>query len=197
MHIFKSEQELNDRFTMLDDLTTKASYYDDMLTISSNTFALTGDEQWRERYNHYNHYNQMIRTLLKDTSSNDSFISSLIDNLDKANNVLMEIERDSLLLSTRGKKKEALALLASKSYKNHKKIYLSAMSEAKSLLNRSNSALIHQNSMQTGSLLALIFLSFVVIFSIWYYFKHYINQVENKIQLLTRLDQLSGLLNRK
>lgn len=101
-------------------------YFDEVLTISARMGALTGEKSWEERYNEY--------VPLLDKSINDvlaespaAFDGSNAKETQKANELLIQYEKEAFQAINLGDKKKAKKILFSPEYQKQKDIYSNSM----------------------------------------------------------------------
>lgn len=105
----------------------KIIYLDEVLTMSSQMYAATGDNKWKSRYELWETQLDIdIQESLK--LDHHTYIIERVKTADVANQKLVKIESQSFTLVEQGKKEAAQALLSSKAYETEK-IKLSASLE--------------------------------------------------------------------
>ena len=103
--------------------------YDEMLTMSASMAATTGDSSWIDRYKRVEPLlNEAIENAVN-YASNDA-IRFLIGSTDKANSVLVDMERASFEHVRNGDLESAWKILSSDEYKHQKEIYAKGIGKA-------------------------------------------------------------------
>jgi len=102
-------------------------YYDEVLAQSARNYAFTGDKKWKIRYETIE---PLSDKLLKDAiRAADDATRQFFVTLDGANAALVSMERRSIGLVSRGKKKEALGLLDGAEYDEQRKVLAGGLSD--------------------------------------------------------------------
>ena len=96
-------------------------YYDEILTQSARNFAFTGDPIWKDRY--YETVVLLDDEISRAISSGDEIDASFFDNVEFANQKLIELETQSLFAAVNGDSESAIQILESDEYSNYKTIY--------------------------------------------------------------------------
>ena len=100
----------------------KVMYYDEVLTMSARMTAFTGDIQWLQRYDEFDKKLEDELNLIHILSPN--FISEQeAFKTEEANRMLVQMERNAMLLATKNRRQEGTKILFSKEYENYKSIY--------------------------------------------------------------------------
>jgi methyl-accepting chemotaxis protein PixJ len=123
-NVWNSSQKLNitvERQNKLQDLSSKSIYHDEVLTMSANMFASSGQPMWGKRYK------DLIPESTKVTAELFKNISSSVkDNYLKINasiEQLISMEDRAFKLVKENKLTDAAAILQSEEYSREKKIY--------------------------------------------------------------------------
>lgn len=124
----------SDLFTNLKDLETAAhlnnlatyiKYYDEVLTQAARNYAFTGDEKWRDSYKVSEpELDRLIMNALESGSDSERIFFQEIQD---ANVELVELEYESIRLTMNGKRNDAIAILESSDYWDHKNTYRTAL----------------------------------------------------------------------
>lgn len=102
-------------------------YYDEVLAQSARNYAFTGDKKWEIRYDTIE---PLSDKLLKDAiRAADEATRPFFVTLDVANTALVAMERRSIVLVNRGKKKEALNLLDGMEYDEQRRLLAGGLSD--------------------------------------------------------------------
>lgn len=110
----------------IQSLRTQVIYNDEVLTNSATMMALTGDTAWIDRYN-------KAEIILSKTLDKiylflpKEVAKKTVQVTDKANDLLVNLEKKSFVLAKQNKNQEAFELLNSKEYKDNKKFYTKGM----------------------------------------------------------------------
>jgi len=103
-------------------------HLDEVLTMSANMAAVTGDPQWEKRYRRYEpQLEAAIRTLHK--LAPETFDSTAAKQTDEANVKLVEMENRVFELVGNGRLDEAQAILAGDEYCRQKELYRDGMQQ--------------------------------------------------------------------
>jgi methyl-accepting chemotaxis protein PixJ len=104
------------------DMNSKLTYLDEVLTMSARMFSSTGQSIWEKRYNdNAPEIDKILAELTKNTTPSPQ--------LDAANKKLLGIEDRAFKLAKQAKLKEASALLSSPEYQQNKDIYAAEVSK--------------------------------------------------------------------
>ena len=110
------EQQAN-----LQDLSSKVIYLDEVLTMSANMLASSGQPKWEQRYNEYvPELDKVTAKLFKDIPPS---VRDAYHQIDDSNKQLIALEDRAFKLAKQQKLTEAAALLQSDEYSKQKKIY--------------------------------------------------------------------------
>jgi signal transduction histidine kinase len=96
-------------------------YYDEVLTQSARNYAFTHDKKWEQRYK--NVEPKLDRAIKEALDKGEEKDRELFSKVDKANRALVEMEYKSIELINKGQTKEAVKILESSRYWDHKRIY--------------------------------------------------------------------------
>ena len=111
--------------TNLDRHAQNIRYYDEVLTQSARNFAFTQNTIWAERYDE--------TVLLLDTEiqmaldNGDSIDQSFFEDVDFANQKLIELETNAFFFARNGDPEKAVSILESSEYANYKTVYTKAL----------------------------------------------------------------------
>jgi K+-sensing histidine kinase KdpD len=104
-------------------------HLDEVLTMSANMAATTGDMQWEDRYRRAEtKLDAAIKKLIEISSVIES-ADGLANTINTANLELVEMENEAFELTRKGNNQAAMALLRSGEYEKHKTIYIQAMQQ--------------------------------------------------------------------
>lgn len=163
----KSSYELlTDQEIKLKQLSASILYLDEVLTMSTNMSALTGDPKWQKRYEQY--VSQLNKTIegVYILLPEECGISSNLK-IDSANKVLISLEEKAFIEIEQGNLKNAQAILKGNAYNEQKKNYSVGI---KSLLSAINESIL-KKSTQFDNQIRIVFsglaISFVCLFLIW------------------------------
>ena len=176
--------------------------YDEVLTMSASMAARTGDARWIERFNKYEPLLlQAIEQALN--AANGEAIRNAISYTERANGVLIGMEKNSFELVKQGDLQAAWKIISSEEYKQQKKIYAQGIKDATEALR--NETALHIESTHsrlfynlTGSVIA-----FAVMILIWLIVWNMVKswqtiqlKHQKKLNDLATHDELTGLPNR-
>lgn len=130
MYFSNSRLELLKKSIRFEALNGEIQKLDEVLTMSANMAAATGDLQWEARYN------QFAPTLVQAIESlNAEFPEFTIgEETQRANEELVKMERESFELVKQDYLQPAKTILASKRYSENKAIYIAGMDKARKSL---------------------------------------------------------------
>lgn len=107
---------------------TAIIHLDEVLTMSANMAAATGDKKWDARYReNAPKLDKAIASVIKRYP--EDYVSAGAEEINAANHILVEMELEALDLVKQGKRKQAQALLESERYAKYKGIYAKGMKE--------------------------------------------------------------------
>ncbi|MCY7368183.1 MAG: methyl-accepting chemotaxis protein [Chamaesiphon sp.] len=105
----------------LQDLSSKVIYLDEVLTMSANMLASSGQPKWEKRYNDYvPELDKVTAKLFKDIPIS---VRGAYHQIDDSNKQLIALEDQAFKLAKAQKLVEAAALLQSEKYSQQKQIY--------------------------------------------------------------------------
>ncbi|WP_373545734.1 methyl-accepting chemotaxis protein [Chamaesiphon sp.] len=105
----------------LQDLSSKVIYLDEVLTMSANMLASSGQPKWEQRYNEYvPELDKVTAKLFKDIPPS---VRDAYHQIDDSNKQLIALEDRAFKLAKQRKLTEAAALLQSEEYSQQKRIY--------------------------------------------------------------------------
>ncbi len=134
----KVEQSLtkieNDIFINLQDVKTAShlnnlaihmKYYDEVLTQAARNYAFTGNEKWSNLY--FDTEPELDRIIKEAISIGDEQESLIFTNIGDVNSALVDLEHKAIQLRMEGKTEQAITLLESQEYWQHKDMYKSTL----------------------------------------------------------------------
>ena len=144
----------NFRYGITDDfqlqqLNNQIHYYDEVLTMSAQMAASTGDLDWKERYD--KNEPLLIDSIEKATELAPTAYAPYATQIDEANLRLIDMEIEAFDLVGLGEPEQALEILFSEPYKVQKAIYSSGLQQWSDLLSEQ----ISTNLNKYGDVLAL------------------------------------------
>ena len=181
------EESLNET-AWLQEARGQILYYDEVLTNSARMMALTSDNKWSKRYNKSEQkLSEVIRKVAKNIPPD--FLEKSLMLTDQANNVLVEIEKESFQLSRKGLNIKAYNLLTSERYTKQKAKYKKGMENLVKEILFLDSVLKKRKARQDTffSFLRTFVLLAVIGFWVWFYRKE-------KIKDLKRIKNMKNLL---
>lgn len=119
----------NNHFTLqkLQTLTTNMALYDEILTASVLSYAVSGEQKWLARYQQYKpQLEKVIEQLLDQNQSADPDLSQ-ISYLHRVNDALFALEEQAIELTNRNKTQQALLILTGREYSQNKVEYNAAL----------------------------------------------------------------------
>jgi len=135
--------------------------YDEVLTMSANMAAQTGDRAWIDRYNRANDaLNKSLATA--QSLARDTQVAVVLHTM-TANDALVAMEMQSFAAVERGDLEGARAILASAEYAKQKAAYAKAITQGRAAYNADIAALTAQLRWLLFSQLALTLLTLVII----------------------------------
>lgn len=110
------------------ELYTTIRHLDEVLTMSAHMAAATGDVRWEDRYLHYE---PILNSAIKETIRlyPDEYAHAGARQIDDANQMLVDMERQVLTLARDGKHAAAASIINSKEYYEQKNIYADGMQQ--------------------------------------------------------------------
>ena len=151
----------------LESLKDKIGYLDEKLTTSARMAAMTGDQQWENRYKQYE--------LQLDSTINEAkriapnvFIFEGAALIDSANINLVKMEYEAFGLLQEGDAEAAKTLLFSVQYENEKKVYEGGLEKISNGLNYLAQLSAEQNIKELRWQLILIFISIIILLFVWW-----------------------------
>ncbi|MBW8015022.1 MAG: PAS domain S-box protein [Planctomycetes bacterium] len=107
-------------------LRDKIIHFDEVLTMSANMAAATGDKQWEKRYRQFEpKLDAAIKSLEK--LAGETFDSKSAVQTDKANVKLVEMENQVFKLVGQGRLDQAQAIISGNDYRRQKELYSDGM----------------------------------------------------------------------
>lgn len=122
--IKKTTEEINTE-NKLEKTAQLIRYDDEVLTQSARNYAYTGDSIWKKRYEEYAPI--LDKRIAEAKELGDEAEVEFFNEIDQANQKLIELEENSFLLVENDKLNEAQAILDSKEYQDQKNIYKNAL----------------------------------------------------------------------
>ena len=119
-------KQAEDQHVKLIELSGKITHFDEVLTMSANMAAATGEPKWESRYRKYESYLSAALFKARKTIP-EAFIGKAISQTDAANDKLVAIENEVFDLVRSDELVKAAALLNSDEYKEQKQIYSEGM----------------------------------------------------------------------
>jgi PAS domain S-box-containing protein len=117
---------VHERAFKVEDLRDQIVYSDEVLTMSANMAAATGDPRWEMRYREFEPKLDTAIKRLRDLVP-EKFDSKAAAQTDQANIKLVEMENRVFEMVARGRGDEAQRLLAGDQYRRQKKLYSDGM----------------------------------------------------------------------
>lgn len=112
----------------LQHLSDRATYLDEVLTMSARMNAATGDRTWEQRYHQFV---PQLDTVIQESMSlaPEAYTQDNTKQIDRANQALIALEERSFQLVQQNQQQAALLLLASADYKTQKQIYATGVAQ--------------------------------------------------------------------
>ena len=103
-------------------LAKDISYLDEVLTMSARTYVFTGEAEWKQRYTDH------VPILDQVFAESFSYVGTetqkqFLDQTDRANKKLIELEEQSMRLAEQGRTREAAEILFGETFKENKRLY--------------------------------------------------------------------------
>ena len=176
--------------------------YDEVLTMSASMAARTGDARWIERFNEYEPLlMQAIEQALN--AANGKAISNAISSTERANSVLIQMEKKSFDLVKQGDLQAAWKIISSEEYKTQKKIYAKGIKDATDALRNETAQYIESSHSRLFYNLIGSIIAFAVMVLIWLIVWNMVKnwqtiqlKHQKKLNDLATHDELTGLPNR-
>ncbi|WP_295617818.1 methyl-accepting chemotaxis protein [Chamaesiphon sp. GL140_3_metabinner_50] len=152
-----------ERQTELQDLSSKVIYLDEVLTMSANMRASSGQIKWEQRYNdRVPELDKVTGELFKDIPPS---VLGAYRQIDDSNKALIAMETQSFQLAKEQKLAEAAAVLQSAEYSNQKKIYSQGVQTVIASVKAEANARLQSQQLALNSsiVLALVSLGLLVI----------------------------------
>jgi len=111
----------------LDSKAQQIRYLDEVLTQSARNYALTGDDQWQNRYLEY--APKLEKTITEAIEVGNDQDKKIFTNVDQADKALIALEAESMRLATDGNKEGAIAILDGDDYAGYKATYQQSLEE--------------------------------------------------------------------
>jgi len=173
-------------------------YYDEALTMSARMAAVTGDSQWEARFNAIAPKLEQVITLA--TAEDHQHILPVIAD---ANNHLIQIEMELFKFVRRGQGGQALALLSSDEYMQHKESYTNGVERLRAALEQEASESLANMSSRGMKTTLMLVAETLLLIGVWSYVlvlfsqnRRAIQQYSKQLTQLAHYDSLTGLVNR-
>jgi twitching motility protein PilJ len=159
--VWQSSQRLQTTITKQDrqqDLSSRLTYLDEVLTMSARMFVSTGQPLWEKRYNdNAPNIDSALAELTKDAPP--------AKEVDAANKKLLVLEDTAFKLAKQAKLPEAAAVLSSGEYQQNKQIYTAGVTVtiAKIKTAAQNAVQLDRQALGDAILLALVSLGLLVV----------------------------------
>lgn len=149
----------------LQQLNSQINYYDEVLTMSAQMAASTGDLAWKERYDENEPL--LIASIEQATELAPTAYAPYAVQINEANLKLIGMEIEAFDLVSAGDSEQALAILFSEPYKVQKEIYSNGLQQWSNLLSQqiSNNLDKYGDGLALSSLFSLI--SFCLLTIAW------------------------------
>ncbi len=103
-------------------LAKDISYLDEVLTMSARTYVFTGEAEWKQRYaDHVPILDQVLAESFSYVGTETQ--KQFLDQTDRANKKLIELEEQSMRLAEQGKTREAAEILFGETFRENKALY--------------------------------------------------------------------------
>jgi methyl-accepting chemotaxis protein len=161
--------ELHNRAVAVAKVQGQIAYRDEALTMSARMAAATADDQWAKRYD--SHVDPMDKALkeaavIAPAKAQLAFVKTTSN----ANDRLIELESQAMLLAKSGDTAAATALMNGVEYDEQKKILSDGSAQFEEEINKSIAAAQSQLDTQTQIAVAVRLLIMLAIGAGWYYF---------------------------
>ena len=195
VYFFNKQHTLTTQFQSLKLIAKDIAYHDEVLTMSTLVATLDDDPRWRERYIRYE---VTLDELLVRAKATDPKIARFFEETAQANEQLIAMESQAFELVSDNKRREALALLKSDKYQQYKAAFSNGLTNAINEVLTNTQFKIDENQEKRGFYLIMsMVIAFFVVLVLWYFLIRYVRLTEKAIVDIAKLDELSGLLNRR
>ena len=113
-------QELQHHYE-LDAYAQLIRYYDEVLTQSARNYAFTQDEQWKQRY--FETVPLLALSIKQALVEGSDTEHEFFKHVNSANLILVDYEKNAIILTDNGDSESAISMLQSEEYWNQKNIY--------------------------------------------------------------------------
>jgi signal transduction histidine kinase len=164
---YKQFDDLIENELPINRVTEQIIYLDEVLTMSANMYANTGDGTWKNRYEVFGLELDLTLTKFMQLAEH-RFLIEHGQTIQDANKKLIKIEEQCFKLAGQGKKVEAQALLSSVEYETEKISLLASIEMIKFYLARELKD--HINDYRQDMFFSLLFslLSFILLIPLWF-----------------------------
>ncbi len=174
-------------------LSYQVRYYDEVLTMSARMATYQNSQFWKDRY--YQNVEKLDSLIIQITEKMP-LVKSKLDEVEKSNKKLIQLEEQALNKSLNQEYEEARKLLFSNEYNSLKKVYESSINETLILLEKNGKKLeealnknIFISSIITIFFIILIFiLAYYIFKQLVFYNKNLENEVKKQVDALTKKD---------
>ena len=182
----------------LTKLSDALGYYDEVLTMSANMVAVTGNLDWQRRYNHFapklDEAIEQART---------SATNKILDDVFVINTRLVAIENKLFSLSRENKTREAMKLINSRTYIALKAEYAKGVMYLREALEQQANEVVAETRRHQQNTIGVLIILFLFLIGIWWHVLRSLKESQTKLvsyhEHLTSLahyDPLTGLANR-
>ncbi|MBN3925444.1 ATP-binding protein [Nostoc sp. NMS4] len=164
---YKQFNDLIENELPINRVTEQIVYLDEVLTMSANMYASTGDASWEKRYQVFGfELDLTLRRFMQ--LAEHRFLIEHGKTIEDANQKLIKIEEQSFALTEQGKKLEAQALLVSVEYETEKTKLKASIEMIKFYLLQELKG--HINNYRKNMFFSILFsiISFILLIPLWF-----------------------------
>ena len=156
-------------------LRDKIIHYDEVLTMSANMAAASGDQQWEKRYRLFEpQLDAVIKSLKKLVP--ETFDTKAAFQTDQANIKLVAMENQVFELVGRGHLDDAQAILSSDEYSEQKKLYSDGMERIAADLEKHTTVYLENHRKRATVALVSVLLALPLLAMLWLWVLRYIRR---------------------
>jgi len=164
--VYRSRNRTESHTFLIQQLSDRIVYFDEVLTMSANMAAATGESQWQKRYREAEpQLDSTIKQLR--TRLLESFPAEAAAQTDAANVELVRMENRAFELVEEGDRGAAMVVLSSEDYRQQKQIYAEGMQRIHSALQEYIASEFQKNHRHAIFGVALAVVALPIAFLLW------------------------------